>query len=393
MLSEELTRTAADNVRRAVARGAFPCAAIVDDTVEYLDGKAEPGELRALAWELVGPAFAAHLDAQQNWPARTDSDRLTDAFRALDAAGIVAREDFTCCQNCGATEIGDQVHDTMPARGYVFYHQQDAERCAEGGGLYLAYGLIGQPATAEIGEEVVAALRAEGLQVDWSGSPGQRIHVRVDWARRRHGRMAACAPYDPAEPELSVQSAKGRRLAIAARMTATALAALELPWLPKGVTVRIEGGAAPVELRREGSRLFSDDGRSAGRFDGLRLLNGGDDPRAADEPGLLEVTYESQPNSGSAFPSAPMMLPEALDVLRRLPTRTNSWLCAASASDVAVQMRWEHCGLWLETPHPEDATSTGKYATLDEAVRMLTVLATEDRSAMAELEGATRRPW
>ncbi|MEU8004349.1 hypothetical protein AB0B66_24605 [Catellatospora sp. NPDC049111] len=391
MQNEELTRTAADHARRAVARGSFPCAAIVDDIVECLDGEAEPDDLRTLAWRLVGPAFAAHLDAQRNWPARTDSDRLTDAFRALDAAGIVAREDFTCCQNCGATEIGDQVHDTMPARGYVFYHQQDAERCAEGGGLYLAYGPIGQPATAEIGEEIVAALRAEGLRVDWSGSPGQRIHVRVDWARRRHGRMAAYAPYDPAEPELGVHAAKGRRLA--PRMTATALAMLELPWLPKGVAVRVEGGGAPVELRREGSRLFSDDGRSVGRFDGLRLLTGDDDPQAPDEPGLLEVTYESQPDGGSAFPSVPMMLPEVLDVLRRLPTRTNSWLCAVSASDAVVQMRWEQDGLWLETPHPEDATSTGKYATLDEAVRMLTVLAAEDRSAMPELEGAARRPW
>jgi hypothetical protein len=95
--NEELTRTAADHARRAVARGSFPCAAIVDDIVECLDGEAEPDDLRTLAWRLVGPAFAAHLDAQRNWPARTDSDRLTDAFRALDAAGIVAREDFTCC--------------------------------------------------------------------------------------------------------------------------------------------------------------------------------------------------------------------------------------------------------------------------------------------------------
>lgn len=365
---------------------------IVDDTVDYLRGNGEPGDLRALAWELVGQAFAAHLDAQQGWPARTDSDRLADAFRALDAAGIVAREDFACCQNCGLGEIGAEVHEDMPARGYVFYHQQDAEGCVEHGGLNLAYGRFEQPPTVEIGEEVAAALRAEGLDVRWSGSPDQRIHVRVGWARRRHGRMAAYAPFDPAEPELAVQVTKGR-LRLAPRMTATALARLELPWLPADVTVRVERGGAPVELRREGSRLYSDDGRRVGRFDGLRLLNGGDDPQAADEPGLLEVTYESQPNGPSVFPGVPMMLPEVLDVLRRLPTRTKSWLCAVSASDVVVQMSWEEGGLWLETPHPEDATSTGKFATLDEAVRVLTVLAAEDRSAVGDLDGATRRPW
>lgn len=390
--NEDLMRIAADNVRRAVARGAFPCAAIVDDTVDCLSGEGEPGELRALAWQLVGPAFAAHLDAQRGWPARTDSDRLTDAFRALDAAGIVAREDFTCCQNCGATEIGAEVHDTMPARGYVFYHQQDADRGAEGGGLYLAFGLIGQPATAEIGEEIAAALRAENLQVDWSGSPGQRIHVRVDWARRRHGRMAAYAPYDPAEPEVAVQVPKGR-VNLPPTMTATALALLELPWLPADATVRVADDGRSMELHRRRSRLISDDGRSVGRFDGLTLLRGGDDPQPPDEPGLLEVTYESMMHGPKAFPAVPMVLPEVLDVLRRLPTRTNSWLCAVSAAEAVVQLRWESGGLWVETPHPEDATSTGKYATLDEAVHLLTVLATENRSAIADLPGVTRQPW
>lgn len=56
-------------------------------------------------------------------------------------------------------------------------------------------------------------------------------------------------------------------------------------------------------------------------------------------------------------------------------------------------MEWEDGRLWLETPHPEDATSTGRHATLDEAVQVLTILAAEDRSAVAELAGATRRPW
>ncbi|WP_155371331.1 DUF6891 domain-containing protein [Catellatospora vulcania] len=392
MQSEQVRRIASDNVNKLVARGDRACAAIVEDTVECLEGEADPAALQALAWELVGPAFAAHLDAQQTWPARTDSDRLTDAFRALDAAGIVAREDFACCQNCGVAEIGDEVLDAMPARGYVFYHQQDAERCAEGGGLYLAYGPLGQPPTAEIGEEVAAALRAEGLQVDWSGSAGQRIHVRVGWARRRHGRMAAYAPYDPAEPEVAVQVTKGR-LNLPPTMTATALALLELPWLPADVTVRVEQNGRSVELRRERSRLVSDDGRSVGRFDGLRLLRGGDDPQTPDEPGQLEVTFESMPSGPRAFPAVPMVLPEVLDTLRRLPTRTNSWLCAVSASESVVQMRREQGGLWLETPHPEDATSTGKYATLDEAVQVLTILAAENRSAVPDLPGVTRQPW
>jgi hypothetical protein len=56
-------------------------------------------------------------------------------------------------------------------------------------------------------------------------------------------------------------------------------------------------------------------------------------------------------------------------------------------------MRWEDGRLWLETPHPQDATATGKQATLDEAERMLAILATEGRAAVAELDGVTRQPW
>jgi hypothetical protein len=88
-----------------------------------------------------------------------------------------------------------------------------------------------------------------------------------------------------------------------------------------------------------------------------------------------------------------MVLPEVLDVLRRLPTRTDSWLSTLSATGGIVQLRWEGGRLWLETPHPQDGTSTGKYASLDEAVQMLTILATEDRVAVGELDGVTTLPW
>jgi hypothetical protein len=94
MPPDDLRQTAIDHIRTAVARGRATCATIVSGTVEHLHGYDEPDNLYALAWELVGPEFAAHVDAQAGWPERTDNDRLTDAFRALDAAGIVAREDF-----------------------------------------------------------------------------------------------------------------------------------------------------------------------------------------------------------------------------------------------------------------------------------------------------------
>jgi hypothetical protein len=365
---------------------------VVSGTAECLHGEADPADLYALAWEVVPREFAAHLAAQAGWPARTDSDRLTDAFHALDLAGIVAREDFTCCQSCGNSEIGDEVGDGVPARGYVYYHGQDADNAAEGGTLWLAYGSFDKEIGREhIGEEVVAALRAEGLDVDWTHNAAQRIHVQLRWAKRRYGRMAAFPASNTPSRAVGVQFLPDRNLVLPP-MSVGALAALELPWLPADTSVRVDDGDRTVTIRRDGHRLISSDGRQAGRFDGVRLFEAGADGEVPDEPGLIEVTYQCLPTGPQQVDGRPMGLPELLAVVRRLPTRNGSWLAAVHEVGI-VQMRWEKAGLWLESPFVAESASVGKYATVEEAERMLTILATENRNAIRELDGVTTRPW
>ena len=392
MQPDDLRQSATEYARGEVARGVMTCGMIVSGTAEYLHGQGEPADLYALAWEIVPREFAAHLDAQAGWPARTDSDRLTEAFHALDLAGIVAREDFACCQSCGNSEIGDEVGNGTAARGYVFYHGQDAERAAQGGTLWLAYGSFEKRIdAAQVGEEVVAALRGEGLEVDWTGAAAQRIHVRLRWAKRRYGRMAAFP--ESAEPgrTVQVQLVPDRHL-VFPPMSAGALAALELPWLPEDTSVRVDDGERTVTIRRVGHRLISDDGREAGRFEGLRLLGSPGEGGVPGEPGLIEVTYQGLPNGPHQVAGRPMSLPEILAVVRRLPTRTDSWLAAVHEAGV-VQMRWENGKLWLESPFVAESASVGKYASLNEAERMLTILATENRNAIRELDGVTTKPW
>jgi hypothetical protein len=382
---DELRQDAKRYIRTEVARGRETCVGIVTGTIEHLYSSRWQTDLATLAWELVPAEFAAHLEAQSMWPERTDSDKLTDAFRALDAAGIVAREDFTCCQTCGLNDIDDEVVDPASTRGYVFYHGQDAQSAADGGGLWLAYGLLEEEPTPEIGEEIASALRAEGLEVDWDGSPEERIHVPMRWARRRHGRMAAYPTGDPAQPAVAVQFDPDRWVPA---MSASALAELELPWLAEGESARV----GEMVLRRRRHELVCEDGRVAGRFDGLRLLLGEDvSGGVPEEPGLIEVTYDNS-YGVRQYQGRPMELREIVDVLRRLPTRTDSWLSALHDAG-CVQVRWKNGRLWLETPNPTDQTSTGKYATLEEAERMLTILAVEHRNGVTELDGVTTTPW
>jgi hypothetical protein len=116
---------------------------------------------------------------------------LDEAFSNLNAHGIVARQDFSCCNNCGFTEIWDEVEKAekqQPVIGYVFYHLQSTERAIKTGQLLMAYGCIEENAEAfqRVGDAVVAELRRVGLNASWGGTEYHPIVVEgIVWRRRR----------------------------------------------------------------------------------------------------------------------------------------------------------------------------------------------------------------
>jgi len=177
-------------IDREVRGGFTPVDEIPRAAVEYLATDADASTLQAHAEAYTAEALVAHSEAQKTWT-RTDCDRLDASFAQLEGDGILARQDFSCCQNCGHGEIWDLVQsaqaDNRPVRGYTFYHRQDTESAVDGCGLCLAYGSVteGDEALAKIGREVVAVLRSNGLQVNWDGTTKKRIVVTVDWKRRR----------------------------------------------------------------------------------------------------------------------------------------------------------------------------------------------------------------
>ncbi|MES2449533.1 MAG: hypothetical protein V4610_03105 [Pseudomonadota bacterium] len=180
-----------DSIRRDVATGFYDEDAILVQAVASFEEEFDPPLLRREAQRLLREALAEHREAQCDWPERTDCDRLDDAFAALEAKDIISRQHFTCCGTCGANEIWDEidaVHKAgRPTRGYAFYHVQDTERAAEGGGLYLNYGACeeGEEAALAVAKDIVTHLEAHGLRTEWDGSWAQRIGVSLDWKRRR----------------------------------------------------------------------------------------------------------------------------------------------------------------------------------------------------------------
>src|SRR5262249_24034466 len=136
----------------------------------------------------------AHLQEQAGWPEATDCDRLDEASAAMESRGVVARQNFSCCSNCGHGEMWNVMQEAAQAGdpncrvlGYPFYHMPDTDRAVEGGDIYIKYGAIeGSDQAAEaIGRIIADEVREAGLAVQWNGSANDAVAVTLDWKKRR----------------------------------------------------------------------------------------------------------------------------------------------------------------------------------------------------------------
>lgn len=106
-----------------------------------------------------------------------DKKPLNTAFSAMRKAGIFARQSFECCQSCGLASVPEEQAEK---RGYVFYHQQDAEDLKKKGECYLAWGIGGgMGAQKNFGNKVREILESAGVVVDWNGSNDTRIKIKL----------------------------------------------------------------------------------------------------------------------------------------------------------------------------------------------------------------------
>ncbi|KJS54611.1 hypothetical protein VM98_18115 [Streptomyces rubellomurinus subsp. indigoferus] len=187
-LAEDEREELEARVREVLVGGYASRAELAELAEEHLVTEDRRPVSREQARVLADRLWLERVEEQAAWQGETDPERLTRAFAALEGTGITARENFTCCRGCGQGEIG--AEGGPDARGFVYFHAQCTDSAAAGHGLTLLYGGFDGSAgtTAAIGREVVAAVEAVGLPVEWNGDPSRAITVTpLDWRRRLVG--------------------------------------------------------------------------------------------------------------------------------------------------------------------------------------------------------------
>ena len=104
--------------------------------------------------------------------------RLARAFESLRKQGIVAEPRFEIDVR-NAVVAMTQLLEERKAPGGVYWHDQDDDNLQRGEDLHIGFvGREDRDAVA-IAEKLVAALKAEGLTVEWDGRADQRVVVKV----------------------------------------------------------------------------------------------------------------------------------------------------------------------------------------------------------------------
>lgn len=192
-MSEDILTEMFTIIKNEVLAGYLSRDDIIEVVLDSIEAGNSPDWLKNKTERITDKVLAYHQKRSSKWLHVTDNDKLDEAFAELDRQGIVARQDFTCCQNCGLHEIDVEINDTKvyrPVTGYVFFHTQDTMSAVRGNGLYLAYGAINKNDVLRVPHQIVETLVRHGLYTKWEGSIAKRIYLPdFKWQRRRNFEM------------------------------------------------------------------------------------------------------------------------------------------------------------------------------------------------------------
>ena len=102
--------------------------------------------------------------------------KLEKAFAKMEERGIIARQNWFCCQTCGVDAMRGLLKAAPSKVGYCFYHAQDAEDLKRSDGMmHLAFGGV-----CATGQTICICLEQAGIEYEWGGDSGSRIGIKVE---------------------------------------------------------------------------------------------------------------------------------------------------------------------------------------------------------------------
>jgi hypothetical protein len=118
--------------------------------------------------------------------------KLTKVFEELEKQGIISRQKFSCCSNCGGYEITEiaveKIKNGTPKeeiKGCCFYHKQDEDGWKDGYSLMLRYGDMSSQefgniglSTVEVGNIICTELDKQNIVYEWDKNPNNCIEVK-----------------------------------------------------------------------------------------------------------------------------------------------------------------------------------------------------------------------
>jgi len=115
-------------------------------------------------------------------------EAILRAFKKLRPQNIRTRANFWCCGSCAGSAIScldeeRKKKNLKPYDGAVFWHRQSEEGLREDGSIYIYFcvdvkdGEKAEPKSRPLAEKLVAALKAEDLEVDWDGNTATAVLV------------------------------------------------------------------------------------------------------------------------------------------------------------------------------------------------------------------------
>jgi hypothetical protein len=163
--------------------------------IEFQDDIARE-QLLPVAQKLVYQRIVKRYLEEINWVSPTDCERLDRAFLELNQMGILAKQNFSCCNSCGHKRIERALKNSAKKRrdiwGYAFFHAQDTDEAVATGELNITFGAVDKTSeqaldiAIEVGQKIEEALKRNGLNTSWDGSYLQRVGITgIKWQRRR----------------------------------------------------------------------------------------------------------------------------------------------------------------------------------------------------------------